>query len=166
MAMVASGLANALIGNINKSTNAGDANNKFYQALCNYVEANAQVFYSWAAFDSEGSPDPQTMIECKIKTSGSISPSGASTPGAALSSFASTLNSNASGWEIIWPPGFSLSPAFVIPTISFTQSMATDQMSAMLHISQEIIDGLKKATPSAGGSHSSYNGTASFVQII
>lgn len=167
MAMTPNGMANAIISSVSGSTDASDANSKFYKALCDYVEGNAQVFYGWAAVNpSSGSPDPQIMIEAKIKTSGSLSPNGATTPGEAMSLFSVDLNKNASMWSITWPAGFSLSPAFVMPTINITPSMATDQQSAMLAVCTQIIAGLKTATPAASGSHAAFVGSASFMQII
>ncbi len=168
MAMVASAMANSIISNIGQSTDAADANNKFYKALCDYVEANAQVFYSWVAAlpSPPNTPDPTVIIEAKIKTMGSLSPSGATDCSTALSIFAATLNANAATWLIQWPAGFALSPALVIPTIVFTPSMATEQMSAMTHICQEIINGLKLATPAAAGTHAAYVGAATFTQLI
>ena len=168
MAMTPNGMANAIISSIGQSDNASDANNKFYKALCNYVEGNAQVFYSWTAFltSTPYSPDPQVIIEAKIKTSGSLSPNGATTPAAALSLFSADLNRNASSWQVVWPAGFSLSPAFVIPTINITPSMATEQQSAMLAVCTQIIAGLKQATTTAAGSHAAYIGTATFTQLI
>jgi hypothetical protein len=44
--------------------------------------------------------------------------------------------------------------------------MADNQQSAMTHICQEIINGLKAATPVASGSHAAYTGVASFTQLI
>jgi hypothetical protein len=166
MAMTPNGMANAIISSISQSDNASDANNKFYKALCDYVEGNAQVFYSWAAVNPSGSPDPQVIIEATIKTTGSLSPNGATTPAAALSLFSADLNRNAFLWQIVWPTGFALSPAFVIPTINITPSMATEQQSAMIAVCTQIIAEIKQATPTASGTHISYAGTASFTQII
>ena len=164
--MTPNGMADAIISSVSQSTDAYDANNKFYKALCDYVEGNAQVFYSWAATNSTGTPDPQVIIEAKIKTTGSLSPNGATTCDAALALFSADLNRNASLWQIVWPAGFSLSPAFVIPTINITPSMATDQQSAMIAVCTQIIAGLKQATPTASGNHAAYVGTASFTQLI
>ena len=168
MAMTPNGMASAIISSVSGSTDAYDANNKFYKALCDYVEGNAQVFYGWTAFltSTPFSPDPQVVIEAKIKTTGSLSPNGATTCEAALAQFSADLNRNAALWQIVWPTGFSLSPAFVIPTINITPSMATEQQSAMLSVCTQIIAGLKQATPTAAGTHAAYAGTAIFTQLI
>ena len=166
MAMTPNEMASAIISSISGSTNAYDANNKFYSALCDYVEGNAQVFYSWAAVNPSGSPDPQVIIEAKIRTTGSLSPNGATTCETALAQFSADLNRNAAMWSIVWPAGFGLSPAFVIPTINITPSMATEQQSAMLAVCTQIIAGLKQATQTAAGTHTAYAGTATFTQLI
>lgn len=168
MAMTPNGMASAIISSVSGSTDAYDANNKFYKALCDYVEGNAQVFYSWTAFltSTPFSPDPQVIIEAKIKTTGSLSPNGATTCEAALAQFSADLNRNAAMWSIVWPAGFSLSPAFVIPTINITPSMATEQQSAMIAVCTQIIAGLKQATQTAAGTHASFAGTATFTQLI
>lgn len=168
MAMTPNAMASAIISNVSGCTDAADANNKFYKALCDYVEGNAQVFYGWVAFltSTPFSPDPQVIIEAKIKTTGSLSPSGATECGAAMAQFSADLNRNAALWQIVWPAGFNLSPAFVIPTINITPSMATEQQSAMVAVCTQIIAGLKLATPSAAGTHAAYAGTATFTQLI
>ncbi len=168
MAMTPNGMASAIISKVSGSTDAYDANNKFYSALCDYVEGNAEVYYGWTAFltSMPYSPDPQTIIKATIKTTGSLSPNGATTCESALSMFSADLNRNAAMWSIVWPTGFSLSPAFVIPTINITPSMATEQQSAMIAVCTQIIAGIKQATPTASGTHISYAGTASFTQII
>ena len=166
--MTAEGMANQIIQETDQCNDPFQANSKFYKGVCDYVEANAQVFYSWTAFltSTPFSPDPQVIIEAKIKTSGTLTPSGATDCSSALSIFSSNLNANASTWTIIWPAGFSLSPAFVIPTINITPSSATNRDDAIVHLCREIIAGLKLATPAAGGTHGPYAGNASFTQLI
>ena len=160
-------MASAIISSVSGCTDAADANNKFYRALCDYVEGNAQVFYGWAGVNpSSDSPDPQVIIEATIKTSGSLSPNGATSCETAMSLFSADLNRNAAMWKIVWPEGFSLSSAFVIPTINITPSMATEQQSAILAVCTQIIAGLKKATLEADGSHAAYIGTATFTKLI
>ena len=168
MAMTPNGMASAIISSVSGSTDAYDANSKFYNALCDYVEGNAEVYYGWtAALTSPPfTPDPMVVIKATIKTTGSLSPSGATTCEAALAQFSADLNRNAAMWSIVWPAGFSLSPAFVIPTINITPSMATEQQSAMLAVCTQIIAGLKQTTPTAAGSHAAYVGTATFTQLI
>ncbi len=166
MAMVASAMADSIISSVNQSTEAADAMNKFYKGLCDYVEANAQAFYAWAGVNPSGTPDPQVVLECKIKTIGSLSPSGASDCTSALAIFSADLNTQAALWQVVWPAGFALSPAFVIPTINITPSMADNQHDAMNAVCAQIIAGLKLCTPSAAGAHAAYTGTATFTQLI
>ena len=108
----------------------------------------------------------QVVLDCKIKTSGSLSPSGATDCTSALAALSSALNAAASTWIVEFPAGFSLSPAFVIPTISLSPSMATDRDSAIEAICAQIIAGLKLCTPTAAGAHAAYTGTATFTQLI
>ena len=161
-------MASAIISSVSGSTDAYDANNKFYKALCDYVEGNAEVYYSWSAALTSPpfTPDPMVIIKATIKTTGSLSPNGATTCEAALAQFSADLNRNAALWQIIFPAGFTLTPTFVIPTINITPSMATEQQSAMIAVCAQIIAGLKQATPTASGSHISFVGIASFTQII
>jgi len=165
MAMTAEAMANAIISRINKSTDASDANNKFYAALCEYVEGNAVVTYAWSAVDPEATPDPMVEIITNLKTAGSLSPSGASDCSSALAKFSSDLNDNAKTWEVVWPTGFALPPAYVIPTINITASKADNQQDAMVSVCKEIIAGIKKATDTVPGSHATYSGAATFVSI-
>ena len=166
MAMTSKGMADYIIKKVRNIDTASSAINAFYSALCEYVEDNAEVLYSWAGFNSVGVPDPVVVIKSKIKTTGSLSPSGESTPEGALAKFSSDLNSQASLWIVDWQEGFQLSPAFVIPTILITPSMCDNMNDAWLSVCSQIIAGIKAATPSAFGSHSSYTGTATFTSIL
>lgn len=151
MALSPSSMASYIYGHVQGSQEASVAISKFYQALCSYCEENMEVQYSWAATTPSTPspiPDPITLLSCKIKTSGSLSPSGATTPEAALSKFAADLNSQISGWQVIWPTGFVLQSAFILPAIVFTPSMATTPEEAWEHIAKEIIAGITvAATP-------------------
>lgn len=166
MAMVSNAMASSIISNVQGKDNASDANNAFYEALCDYVEQNAMVIYAWVGVNPMGVPDPQVVLNCKIKTSGSLSPSGATDCNSALSIFSANLNNNAAQWQVQWPEGFSLSPAFVIPTIVITPSMATDMDAAWNAVCSQIIAGLKSATSSSSGAHGGFTGTATFTSLI
>lgn len=159
-------MANAIISDIKEIDDPKRANDAFYNALCKYVEANAQVYYAWAATNPTGTPDPMIVITATIKTTGSISPSGATDPDSALSMFSAMLNAQASLWQVVWPAGFALSPAFVMPTINITPSKATDMNSAWNAVCAQIIAGLKTATLGAGGAHGAYTGAATFTSLI
>lgn len=154
MPLSSSSMASYIYSQIQGSTDANDAISKFYKALCSYCEENMIIQYSWASttppfpFTPPSSPDPMTLLSCKIKTTGSLSPSGATTPEEALSRFSADLNAQVSGWQVIWPTGFVLPPAFILPAIVFTPSMATTPEEAWEHIAREIIAGITiAATP-------------------
>lgn len=169
--MTPSAMANFIIGQIQGIDNASSAINTFYSALCSYCEANMEIQYSWAATTPPpvSSPDPMMLLSCKVKTTGSMSPSGANTPEAANSMFSATLNQNAALWQVVWPSGFALTPAFVIPTITITPSGATTMNDAWLAVCTQIIAGLKAATPTATGVHGSFTVPtpgAIFIQIL
>lgn len=165
--MIASNMANQIMNETENCSDPFEANNKFFKAICDYVEANAQVFYAWSGFNPAGIPDPQVVIQTKIITSGSLSPSGATDCSSALAALSSMLNSNASTWTIDFASaGFTLSPAFIIPTIMITPSGANERKAAITHICQEIINGIKAATPVASGAHAAFTGAATFTQIL
>lgn len=166
MAMTSSGMANYIMSHIRGLTNPASAIDNFYKALRSYVDQNAEVHYSWAAFNGDGDPDPMTQIVCKVVTSGTLTLSYANTPQSSLDSLSSSLNTRAAIWRIQWPAGFSVSPAFVIPTIHVTLSYATTMSDGWLHICSNIIAGLKRATPAASGIHGSYSGNASFISLL
>mgnify|MGYP007036989502 FL=1 len=172
MAMNSSSMASSIISALSGCKDPGDANNKFYKALCDYVEGNAEVYYSWSATTPppSSSPDPMVTLKCTIKTSGSLSPSGETTPEGALAKFSADLNSNASRWQVVWPSGFSISPALIIPTINVTPSMKDNQKDAWESVCQEIINGLKMATPGPlPGTHGGFSiptPGAIFTQIL
>lgn len=171
MAMIPNAMANQIISSLSGCDKPDDAINKFWKAVCDYVSANAQVMYSWVGLQPSVPapiPDPTVMLTCTIQTGGSLTPSGQNTAAGAFAALTAAMNANCATWMIIWPPGFALSPAFVMPTISLSPSGATDQMSAMVMLSTQIIAGLKMATPMASGTHGGFIGSpgASFISII
>ena len=164
--MTPKGMAQSIISETDQCTDPAEANNKFYKGICNHVEEAAQAIYAWAGVNPSGTPDPQVVLDCKIKTSGSLSPSGATDCTSALAALSADLNTQAALWQVVWPAGFALSPAFVIPTINITPSMADNQHDAMNAVCAQIIAGLKLCTPTAAGAHAAYTGTATFTQLI
>lgn len=171
MAMIPNAMASQIVSYVSGCTDAATANNKLWQAICDYVSANAQVMYSWVGLQPSVPspiPDPMVMLTCTIQTGGTLTPSGQNTAAGAFAALTAAMNANCATWMIMWPPGFALSPAFVMPTISLSPSGATDQMSAMTMLCTQIIAGLKMATPMASGTHGGFIGSpgASFVSII
>jgi hypothetical protein len=165
MAMVAEEMAQAIIDNVRGCNEPMDTNNKLYRAICDYIESHAQVIYAWAG-TLDGVPDPIIIVNATIKTFGSLTPTGATTPESAMAAWSTMWNANAATWMVVWPPDFVLTPAFIIPTINFTLSGATEQFPAITHVCREIINGIKMATPVATGSHIVYTGVASFTEIL
>jgi hypothetical protein len=169
--MTPNAMASFIISQIQNINEPNAAISMFYSALCSYVSLNMQVQYSWSATTPPpvSTPDPMVLLDCKVLTSGSMTPSGATTPDSACSMFSAALNQNAATWQVIWPAGFTLSPAFIIPTINITPSGATDMNSAWLAVCSQIIAGLKAATPMATGVHGSFSVPtpgAIFTQIL
>ena len=160
MAMDSSGLANKIKSKTEQLDTPEKANNALWEAICEYVEANAEVVYQWSAVDPDGSLDPTTTWTGTIITGGSLSPNGMKTPEAALSQLSSDMNSNVMTWTVKPDPGFSTSgPTITGPTINIKMSMAEDRDSALESISSDIIDGIKAAIPPVhSGSHGAYTG--------
>lgn len=167
MAMSVSGLADAIKSGNQGKDNPSDALSSFWKAVCDYVEANAEVTYAWVAATTTTppTPDPVTSWKGTIKTSGSLSLCNLNTPDAALAAMSAQMNAAAALWVVEPPAGFSLSPMLVIPTINLTKSGATDRDAAMKSIVTDIINGIKMATPASSGSHGSYVGAATFTII-
>lgn len=172
MAMTPPAMANAIKSAINKIDDPSQSINKFYKALCDYVEQNAMVIYAWVGIQpgTPPVPDPTVVINAKIKTAGSISLSQANNPAAACSMFSQALNTAAATWMIQFPAGFALTPCFVIPTIVITPSGANNRDVAWLAVCSQIIAGIKLATPTALGSHGGFlappGSGAAFTSIL
>lgn len=97
MAMTATAMANSIKSSIYQVNDPSSAIALFYSALCDYVEANAEVFYSWVAAQpgTPPTPDPLTVIKAQILCNGNITLSGATDPSAACSAFSNSLNTAA-----------------------------------------------------------------------
>lgn len=156
--------------NIKNCKDATSAMIEFWGAVKRYIENNFEATYSWTGFDSVSeTTDPVTFVKCKVKTFGNISPCGLNTSNAALAAMSLQMNSNISTWNIVVDnsksPGFSLSPAKIIPTISLKASNSTDPNDAIESICGQIINGIKKATVNISGTHGSYIGNGTFMSI-
>ena len=149
-----------------------DGLSKMWDSICSYVKSNAQVLYSWVAFSSSvpPTPDPMVVITASIDTSGS----SLSVPGidqitdtdTALSMISAGMNLSAAKWKIKFPTGFSVSPCFVIPSISLRASNSSIQMTALQSICSDVISGITAATPGMAGTHTIYTGTGIFSSIM
>lgn len=170
--MMSSGMANAIKNSgIQNCTEASDALNKFWNAVKNYIESNLDATYSWVGVNPEsGVPDPVVVVKYKVKTSGTLAPCQLNNADSALAAMSAQMNAIAAIWEL-YPdttksPGFSLSPAFIIPSISLSASHLTDSNSALEFVCNQIITGIKMATPTLVGNHAAFSGTATFINII
>lgn len=166
--MVAQALANAIKSGTQDLTDPGQAVNAFWKSVCNYVEANAEVIYGWAAVNSVPSPDPVVTWTGTIITAGSLSPCGESTPAAALSSVSASMNANIMTWTVKPAAGFTVSgPTITAPAISLQQSGATDRDAALLSIASDIIKGIQAAIPPVmAGAHGAYTGATTGGKIL
>lgn len=166
--MTPSAMASYIIGQLQGMTDPAIANTTLANAISSYVMSNAEVMYAWSAVSPPpaSTPDPMVIIKATVTGSLTLTPSGATTAEAANLAFSNTLNTGFATWTVVWPPGFALTPAFLIPTISITPSQATDMNSAWLAVCTQIIAGLVAATPAASGAHGSYTGAASFTKIL
>ena len=165
MAMSSKAMADFIMGKVRGCTEAGEANYNLFNALCDYCEKEMEINYGWVGLDPMSVPDPETSIVCSVKATGSISPCGGNTAESALSVFGNNLNSQISLWQVVWPSGFSLSPALIIPNIVLSPTYAETMEEAWEGLCSQIIKGLKVATPAATGTHSSFTGSATFISI-
>lgn len=168
MAMEAQGLANMIKAKTQDITSPEAANNALWEAICEYVESNAEVLYQWSAVDSSGMSDPTVSWIGKIKTSGNLVPCGCNTPEEALSSVSRSMNNNVNAWTIIPAPGFSTSgPTISNSSIELKKSMASNRDAALLSIATDIVAGIQAAIPPThSGAHGSYTGATTSGKIL
>lgn len=170
--MTAKAMADAIRNsNIRNCNDASSALNAFWNAVKNYVENNLDATYSWVGVNPEsGVPDPIVIVKCKAKTSGNLTPCQLKNADSALAAMSAQMNISAATWRLspdtTKSPGFSLSPAFIIPTISLSASHLTDPNSSLEFVCNQIINGIKIATPTMAGNHTVFTGTATFTNII
>jgi hypothetical protein len=146
-----------------------------WNAICNYVESNAEVLYSWIAYSTTVPPvqDTTVIINAKIDTTNgrNITLDGienATNAEGALSIISDGMNEAISKWVVSWPIGFTLSVCNIIPDIELTPSKKSDQKGALEFLCSQIInDGISKATLGTAGNHLGiYNGAGSFTSIL
>ena len=166
MTMVPSALASKIMSDTSKITDPSTALNTLWSAICEYIQSNAVVTYSWAATDVKANPDPVVIWAGTLATGGQLSLSGLSVPSAAMSEMSSQMNVQAATWRVVPASGFSLSPGLVIPSIALSLSGVASREAAINHLASEIIDGIKAATPALTGTHGAFTGVATFVSIL
>ena len=175
--MTAKNMANAIKNSgIKECKDAASALQKFWKAVCDYVSQNANVYYSWtAALTVEPfTVDPTLVMECKVNASGTLSPCHLTDNVAALSAMSTQMNANAATWTITpknsATSSFSVTPMFIIPSINLSVSKINDPDSALEFICNQIIMGIKMATPANTGSHIvttlTFAGAGTFTNII
>jgi hypothetical protein len=170
--LIANEMANAIKNSgINACTDASSAMQKFWNAVCTYVSNNLEAKYSWIGVNpTSGAPDPITILNCKCVANGSIQPCKLNEINSALLSTSSQMNMSAATWLIVpnqkKSPGFILTPGLIIPTISLSASNINEHNSALQFMCNQIITGIKKATPILTGTHGVFTGTANFISIV
>ncbi len=147
--------------------------NIMWNTICDYVQSNAQVLYSWAATSTTlpPTPDPMVVISATINTApgrvlslpGIDQARDAST---ALSILSAGMNMAAATWMIQFPIGFLVSPCLIIPTISLSPSGLNNQLGAMNLLSTQVLAGIRTATPFTAGTHTIYLGSGSLISIL
>lgn len=170
--MIASDMANAIKNSgIKECKDASSALQKMWNAICDYISNNLEAKYSWVGVNpTSGVPDPVIILNCKVKATGTLVPCKLNEANSALTAMSAQMNANAATW-ILSPdqttsPGFTVSPGFIIPTISLTASQITDSDSAITFMCNQIIIGIKSATPILAGTHTAFTGTANFMSIF
>lgn len=177
MAMLPTDMASSLMGSVSGLTEPGGVN-LLWNAVCNYVEANAIVTCAWVAATTTVPPTPDPMVS----VIGSINTSAGrilSLPGidrapdaaSALGILSTAMNLAVQRWVALLPvtQGFATSPGVVtVPsTIALIPSMTTDRYTAFLSMASNIILGLKSVVFSpVAGSHLVYVGAGTFIPGI
>lgn len=174
MPMIPAAMSAQVVSAVSGLNVAGLGPTLLWNAICDYVQLNAQVLYSWVAVSSTvpPTPDPMVVITAGINTApGRV----LSLPGidqardatTALGILSAGMNMAASLWMVDWPLGFTLTPCFIMPSIVLTPSMMDNQAGAMNFLCTQVISGLIAATPATGGNHLGiYNGAGVFTSII
>ena len=170
--MTAKNMANAIKNSgIKECKDAASALQKFWKAVCDYVSKNLEAKYAWVGVNpTSGAPDPIVILNCKCKAMGVLTPCNLTENNSALAAMSVQMNASAATWMIMpdttKSPGFAVTPGLIIPTIKLSASKITDPDSALEFMCNQIIMGIKAATPSLAGSHAAFTGTATFTAII
>lgn len=170
--MIASAMAEAIKNSgIQNCKDAASALQMFWNAVCLYVSTNLDAMYTWVGVNpTSGAPDPIVLLKCKAIAVGTLTPCNLNNTNASLAAMSAQMNASAALWTVIpdvtTSPGFLVTPALIIPTIVLTASNMTDPNAALEFTCQEIINGIKAATPVLTGTHMAFTGTATLASII
>ena len=174
--MPAKVLAQQIKSNLQGITDANDARKKLWDTVKSYIKTNARVTYSWAAVNSEGTPDPIiTFPNLLISTSQdpgleSIVPESTwkqvTKAEEAMTLLSGAMNSCASTWRVQFPATLLVTPALVLPAITLAPSGLSDGDAAMEMLCNQILSGITLCTPVIEGTNSGvYIGAGSFINL-
>ena len=170
--MMANKMADAIKNSgINGCKDAASALQKFWKAVCDYVSNNLDAKYAWVGVNpTSGAPDPVVILNCKCQAMGTLVPCNLNNADSALAAMSAQMNASAATWMITpdtsKSPGFAVSPGLIIPTINLSASHIDDPDSALEFMCNQIIMGIKAATPALAGTHAAFTGTATFTAIL
>ena len=163
--MTASGLKSAIEAKFNPApTVAATANTLFGEAVKEYLEAECEVTYSWAAVNGSGTPDPIVTFTAKPTFASFVI-----APVANLTLWAVALYTQILGAVMVPDDAtFIVAPtAFGPVPFTLTASGATDFDTAMTYTCNEILNGIKLmlSIVPASGAHGVYTGSGLIVTI-
>lgn len=169
-------LAQQIKSNLNGITDASDARKKLWDTIKLYIKTNASVTYSWAAVNSEGTPDPIiTFPNLSISTSQdpgleSIVPDEVwkqvTSAEQAMTLLSGAMNSCASTWRVQFPATLLVTPALVLPAIILAPSGLSDGDAAMEILCNQILSGITLCTPTIEGTNNGvYIGVGGFINL-
>jgi hypothetical protein len=153
---------------------AEQANIRMAEAMAEYIQANAEITFSWIAYSGGGSQDPTTSCTGRyITLMFTLTPSGAIDRTTALNAHKTQLiNGMMNATYNITQSGFVTSVGIMstAPTIGNLNLNPTGNtpMLAMESYCQNIIDWIKQLRPTAlcAGTHGAYTGTGTVIAII
>lgn len=172
MALSVQGMKDFIYPSLKDVTDASQAAKIFCENICEYINKNAVITYSWTASNPSGDPDPITVFTTKSTGKGSVELSNITSVGAGINywcnQMAIVLQTK---MQMEVPATWTMSPMLFNPSgkITIVMSGETDFETASTNFCTQFLTSFKTSflnlTP-VSGKHLTYTGTATMTSIV
>lgn len=172
MALSVQGMKDFIYPPMKNLYDASQATKTFCENICEYINKNAVITYSWTASNPSGDPDPITVFKTNSTGKGYVELSNITTIGAGVDYWCTQMSLVIkTKMQIEVPDTWILSPMLFSQSgkINIVMSGETDFESASTNFCNQFLTSFKSSfinTIPVSGKHLSYTGSATMVSIV
>lgn len=178
MPLTVQGMKDFIYPPLKNVTDASQAFKLFCENICEYINKNATITYSWSATNPSGDPDPITMFTTHSAGKGSFNLSNFTTVGPGVNYWCTQMSKVISTQMSILTPDYNddvktwvLAPMLFSQTAQFNIRMngEADFETASTNFCTQFLTQFKTSfinSVSVSGTHLTYTGVATMISVI